>query len=168
MYNLGLENKLIASDVAEMLQDYVSIQLDIDNTKVKAAALVAQEIDIKRVIGQANLERCIMPDPYDSDLPAADIALRELVIPAWCYYTYARCLSMFQGTYTDSGYAVEEGAANRDAAKTVANEIKGIGDSFMLSVVEFLEAEDPNTVADDEKLSPRIRSFGGQERRASN
>ncbi len=75
---------------------------------------------------------------------------------------------MFQGTYTDSGYAVEEGAANRDAAKTVANEIKGIGDSFMLPVVEFLEAEDPNTVADDEKLSPRIRSFGGQERRASN
>ncbi len=42
MYSLGLENKLISSDIAEMMQDYVSIQLDIDNTKIKAAALVAQ------------------------------------------------------------------------------------------------------------------------------
>lgn len=168
MYSLGLENRLISSDIAEMMQDYVSIQLDIDNTKIKAAALVAQEMDIKRVIGDANLDRVVGLDIYDETIPAADISLRELIIAPWCYYTYARCLSMFQGTFTDSGYATEAQAADKNTAKAVANEMKGIGDSFMLSVVEFLEAEDPQTVADDAKLAPRIRTFGGKENRASN
>ena len=168
MYSLGLENRLISSDVAELMQDYVSIQLDIDNTKIKAAALVAQEMDLKRVIGQVNLDRVVGLDVYDESVAAADISLRELIIAQWCYYTYARCLSMFQGTFTDSGYAQEAQAADKGAAKAVANEMKGIGDTFMLSVVEFLEEEDPQTVADDLKLSPRIRSFGGKENRASN
>lgn len=168
MYSLGLENRLISSDVTELMQDYVSIQLDIDNTKIKAAALVAQEMDLKRIIGQENLDRVVGLDVYDESVAAADISLRELIIAPWCYYTYARCLSMFQGTFTDSGYAQEAQAADKGAAKAVANEMKGIGDTFMLSVVEFLEAEDPQTVADDVKLSPRIRSFGGKENRASN
>ena len=77
MYSLGLENRLISSDIAEMMQDYVSIQLDIDNTKIKAAALVAQEMDIKRVIGDANLDRVVGLDIYDDSIPAADISLRE-------------------------------------------------------------------------------------------
>lgn len=168
MYNLGLENRLIEPEITDLLQDYVSIQIDIDITKVKAAALVAQEIDIKRVIGQANLDRVIQLDIYDEATPEADLNLRNLLLAPWCYYTYARCLSMFQGTFTDSGFAIEEGAASKDTAKAVANEMKGIGDSFMNAVVEFLHTEDPNTVADDEKLTPRIRAFGGQERRASN
>ena len=168
MYNLGLENKLISSDITEMMQDYVSIQLDIDNTKIKAAALVAQEMDLKRIIGAVNLNRVVGLDIYDESVPAADLSLREMIIAPWCYYTYARCLSMFQGTFTDSGYATEAEAADKGAAKAVANEMKGIGDSFMIPVVEFLEEEDPNTVADDAKLTPRIRTFGGKENRASN
>lgn len=168
MYSLGLENKLIETEIADIMQDYVSIQIDIDITKIKAAALVAQEIDIKKIIGAVNLNRVIQLDIYDDNTVQADKDLRELILAPWCYYTYARCLSMFQGTFTDSGYAIEEGAASKDDAKSVANEMKGIADSFMLAVVEFLETEDPNTVADDEKLTSRIRTFGGEENRASN
>ena len=168
MYDISLEQKLISSDVAEIMQDYVSIQLDIDNTKIKAAALVAQSIDITRVITKENLDRVIGLDIYDESIPAADLALRELILAPWCYYTYARCLTMFQGTFTDSGYATETEAESRNAAKSVGQEMKAIGDSFMLLVTDFLEKEDPNTKADDEKLSSRIRTFGGKENRASN
>ncbi len=168
MYDISLENKLISSDIAEIMQDYVSIQLDIDNTKIKAAALVAQEIDITRVITKANIDRVIGLDIYDDTIPAADLALRELLLAPWCYYTYARCLTMFQGTFTDSGYVTEEGAESRNAAKSVGQEMKSIGDSFMEAVVEFLEEEDSETEADSKKLSPRIRVFGGKERFGSN
>ena len=168
MYDVTLESRLISSDIADMMQDYVSIQLDIDNTKIKAAALVAQEIDIARVITKANLDRVIDLDIYDESIPAADLSLRELLVALWCYYTYARCLTMFQGTFTDSGYTVESEAESRQAAKSVGQEMKAIGDSFMLLVVDYLEKENPDTEADDEKLSPRIRTFGGVENRASN
>lgn len=168
MYNSKLENRLIASDIADIMGDYVSIQMDIDDAKIKAAALVAQEIDISRVITKANLDRVIDLDIYDESIPDADLALRELILAPWCYYTYARCLKMFQGTFTDSGYAVETEAASREAAKMVAEEIKSIGDSFMLQVTEFLEAENPNTDADDRKLTSRVRTFGGVENRGSN
>ena len=168
MYDLNLERRLISSDIAEMMQDYVTIQLDIDNTKIKAAALVAQDIDLKRIIGAENITRVVGIDEYDANASDADLNLRELLIAPWCYYTYYRCLLMFQGTFTDSGYAIESEAVSRDAAKSVANEMKSIGDSFMISVVEFLEAENPDTNADDAKLSPKIRSFGGREQRASN
>lgn len=256
MYDIRLENKLISPDIADLMQDYVSIQLDIDNTKIKAASLVAQEMDIKRIIGAVNLKRVIgideytdAPDQYEvtdggnltAGAPSGTIEgtftqvsstgsgtglslkvtivdkvvtkvisvvsegsgyvigdtvtlqfgvasldnliitinadplsitsaqdLREMLIAPWCYYTYARCLLMFQGTFTDSGYAIESEATDKDAAKSVSNEMKSIGDSFMLPVVEFLELENPNTVADDQKLTSRIRTFGGQEYRGSN
>jgi hypothetical protein len=256
MYDVRLENRLISTDIADMMTDYVSIQLDIDNTKIKAAAMVAQEMDIKRIIGAANLNRVIgidqytpTPDEYEivdggnltAGAPSGTLegtftqvsstgsgtglslkvtivdkvvtkvnsvvslgsgyvigdsvtlqfgvasddnlvitinadpldivsaqSLREMLIAPWCYYTYARCLSMFQGTFTDSGFAVEAESVDKNAAKSVAQEMKSIGDSFMLPVVEFLELENPNTVADDQKLSPRIRVFGGQEKRGSN
>jgi hypothetical protein len=168
MYDVSLESRLISSDIADMMQDYVSIQLDIDNTKIKAAALVAQEIDIARVITKANLDRVIDLDIYDETIPDADLSLRALLVAPWCYYTYARCLTMFQGTFTDSGYAVEAEATDKDAAKAVAQEMKSIGDSFMLLVTEFLTAEDESTLADDSKLAPRIRVMGGKENRASN
>ena len=168
MYNIDLESRLISSDITELMQDYVSIQLDIDSRKVKAAALVAQEIDITRIITKTNLDRVIDLNVYDESVPQADTALFKLLLAPWCYYCYARCLSMFQGTFTDSGYAVEAEATDKDAAKAVANEMKSIGDSFMLLVTEFLEAEDESTLADDRKLAPRIRVMGGQENRASN
>lgn len=168
MHRANLENRLISSEITDLMQDYVSIQLDIDDTKIKAAALVAQDIDIKRVITKANLDRVLQLDIYDEDASQADIDLYELLVAPWCYYTYARCLTMFQGTFTDSGYATEAEAESRQAAKSVGQEMKAIGDSFMIAVVEFLESEDPNTPADDEKLSPRIRTFGGKENRASN
>lgn len=168
MHRANLENRLISSEITDLMQDYVSIQLDIDDTKIKAAALVAQDIDIKRVITKANLDRVLQLDIYDEDASQADIDLYELLVAPWCYYTYARCLTMFQGTFTDSGYATEAEAESRQAAKSVGQEMKAIGDSFMIAVVEFLESEDPNTPADDEKLSPRIRAFGGKENRASN
>lgn len=168
MYDVSLEDRLISSDIADLMQDYVSIQLDIDNTKIKAAALVAQEIDISRVITKANLDRVIALDVYDEDVVGADLELRNMLIAPWCYYTYSRCLTMFQGTFTDSGYAVEAEATDKDAAKAVANEMKSIGDSFMLLVTEFLETEDSSTLADDRKLAPRIRVMGGKENRASN
>lgn len=168
MYSSKLENRLISSDIADIMGDYVSIQMDIDDAKIKAAALVAQEIDIARVITKANLDRVVDLDIYDESIPDADLALRELVIAPWCYYTYARSLTMFQGTLTDSGYAVETEATSRDAAKMVAAEMKSIGDTFMLLVTEFLEAENPNTDADDRKLTSRVRTFGGKENRSSN
>ncbi len=168
MYDLSLENKLISSDIVDLLTDYVSIQIDIDDTKIKAAALVAQQIDIARVITQANVNRVIDLDVFDETVSTADKSLRELLIAPWCYYTYSRCLTMFQGTFTDSGYVTEEGAESRNAAKSVGQEMKSIGDSFMEAVVEFLEEEDSETEADSKKLSPRIRVFGGKERFGSN
>lgn len=57
MYNSHLENQLLMPDVADALQNYVSIQIDIDDTKIKAAAYAAQRIDIQRVIGQENLNQ---------------------------------------------------------------------------------------------------------------
>ena len=168
MYDVSLENRLISPDITNLMQDYVSIQLDIDSTKIKAAAMVAQEIDITRVITKANLDRVIGFDIYDDANSDADISLYQLIVAPWCYYTYARCLTMFQGTLTDSGYSIETEAESRNAAKSVSQEMKSIGDSFMLLVTEFLEGEDPNTEADDTKLSPRIRTFGGKENRSSN
>lgn len=162
MYSSKLENQLIISDIADIMQDYVSIQLDIDNTKIKAAAIVAQNIDIKRVIGKDNLDRCIEPSTDD------DKDLLELLIPPLCYFTYYRCLKMFQGTFTDSGYTTETEAEERNTAKSVANEIKSIAETFMLEVVEYLREEDPETEVTTDNNHTRIRVFGGCEARGSN
>lgn len=162
MYNSGLENKLIVVDIVNVMQDYCSIQIDIDETKVKAACNVAQEIDLKKTLKSTNLNRCINPETE------ADEALKELVIPPLCYYTYARCLSMFPGTFTDSGYTTETEAEDKNVAKSVSNEMHSIAGSFMEAVIEFLEEEDPNTESNDDELSPNINVFGGEEIRASN
>lgn len=162
MYNSDNENKLIIVDIVDAMADYTSIQIDIDETKVKSAELVAQNIDIKRVIGKANLERCINPSTDE------DKALTELVKPALCYFTYTRCLKMFQGTFTDSGYTTETQAEERDTAKAVANEYYSIADSFMQDVIDFLEAEGESAEEMEAKLSPNVRVFGGEENRASN
>ena len=168
MYNLTLEQRLISSDIADIMADYVSIQLDIDTSKIKAAALVAQEVDISRVITKANLDRVVNLDIYDESIPEADLELRQLILAPWAYYTYARCLSMFQGTFTDSGYTIETEAESRNAAKSVSQEMKSIGDTFMILVTDYLKAENPETESDQRKTSSKIRSFGGSENRGSN
>ncbi len=163
MYNSGLENNLISPDIADIMQDYCSIQLDIGDTKLKMAATIAQNIDIKKVIKKVNLLRCI--DPQTD----ADEDLRDLVIPAWCYYTYYRTLTVGQGTLTESGFTIEEGAANLQTAKAVANQIKSIAEDYMSEVIDFLTEDGSSEEAEMEsKNSPRIRTIGGVERRANN
>ena len=162
MYSSNLENQLIVIDIADALRDYCSIQLDLDDTKVKAASIIAQRLDIGRVIGNDNILRCIEPATRE------DEALRELVIPALCYFTYSRLLTLFQGTLTESGYSTEPGADEKNMAKSVATDIKTVGEAFLTDVVDFLKAENPNTGADEARLTPRVRVFGGEERRGSN
>lgn len=159
MFNSRLENELIVPEIADTMQDYTSIQLDIDDTKIKAAALAAQKLDITRVIGKENILRCIQPE---ND---TDEELQSLVIPALCYFTYARSLKMFQGTLTDSGYTTEVEAEARNSAKSVANEMSSIGEAYLRDVIEFLALEKPEEKQEqEEKLTPRIRVFGGKER----
>jgi hypothetical protein len=161
------ENQLIIVDIVDVMTDYTSIQIDIDETKVKAAALVAQNVDIKRLITKVNLDRAINP-ATEAVQKAKDDALIELLIPPLCYFTYARCLKMFQGTFTDSGYTTETEADDRNAVKSTANEMRSIAETFMSDVIDFLEAEDPNTEATGDNITPSIRVFGGKEDRESN
>lgn len=161
MYSANLENELIVVDIISTLADWASIQLDIDETKVKSAAIVAQRVDLKRIL-KDDLARC--KDPQTE----ADEELRELVVPALCYYTYARCLSMNRGVLTDGGYAIEEGSADREDVKATVNEIRSIGAVFLNSAVEFLQEEDPETEVSDEGIVTGVRVFGGEENRASN
>lgn len=171
MYDSTNENQLILNNIVDAMSDYVSIQLDIDDTKVKAAALVAQNLDIKKVIKKVNVERCIegVVTTKSAEQVLKDKELRALVIPPLCYYTYSRCLLMFQGTFTDSGYTIEDEGEARNAAKSVAREMKAIADTFMDDVLEFLEEEaETNEEVEPEKLTARIRTFGGKENRGSN
>lgn len=166
MYNSLAENQLILPDIADVLADYTSIQLDIDERKVKAAALIAQKVDIKRLIGQNNIDRVVMQADNASE---ADKNLLQLLIPPLCYFTYSRCLLMFQGVLTDSGYVIEgeNEAETRNSAKSHSKEIKGVAETLMEDVIDFLNDENPNSGddIDSSKLTPRVRVFGGGEAR---
>lgn len=163
MQNVKLTNQLIVSDIATTMLDYVSLQPDIDKTKIDAAAIVAQNIDIKRIIGKDNLLRCIAPTAD------ADKELEELIIPTLCYFTYARLLKMFQGTFTDSGYIKEGEAIDINMAKSTAAQMSVIAESYLQEAVDFLKLENPNDEnVSEENINPRIRSFGGKESRGSN
>lgn len=168
MYNSSLENSLILVDIVDQMVDYVSTQPDLDESKAKAAEIVAQRIDLTRLIGKVNVERCI-EKPQGTKLTGADLELRNLVIPPLVYFTYSRLLKMFQGTFTDSGFALQIGVEDRGNAKTQANEIYSIAETFMDDVFDFLEAEDSeDEEVKPENKTPRIRIFGGKERRSSN
>tara|TARA_R110000796_G_scaffold154621_1_gene271318 strand:- start:5909 stop:6409 length:501 start_codon:yes stop_codon:yes gene_type:complete len=166
MYNVDLENQLIFPDIADRMVDYVSIQVDIDERRIKAASLIAQRVDIERIIGEANVVRCITVE--DEELTDADEDLRELLVAPLCYYTYSRLLLSFQGNYTDSGFTNEQLAASRNEAKSVSKEMKSVAEVFMKKVITFLEYETPTLKIDETKLTPKIRVFGGKERRSSN
>ena len=165
MNNVNLENALISVDIVDLLQDYCAIQLDIDSTKVKAAAHVAQTIDITRIIGATNLERIKSPQ---ND---ADDTIRELAIPAWCYYTYSRCLKLFNGTLTDSGYIISEDAERAlDVVRKASDEAYSVAEVYMQVLVEALDGETPDEADDIDQglFTPQIRVFGGSENRGSN
>ena len=167
MYTSDLENKLIFPDIADQMQQYVSIQQDIDDTKVKAASLIAQSIDIERVIGEDNLSRVVISEDNPT-IEGEDLKLKQLLVAPLCYYTYSRLLISFHGSYTDSGYENDQLAAQRNEAKSVSKEMKGVAESFMVKVIDFLEKENPSEQIDSKKLTPRIRVFGGKETRSSN
>ena len=169
------ENALILPDITLALQDYCSIQADIDDVKCKAAELIAQNIDIKRLIGIENLNRCIVDPTVTAERSTADKELTALIIPPLCYFTYSRLLLMFHTTFTDSGLitSADDGAEQRNAAKSLSKEVKGVAESFMIDVFEFLEEEADNdpTITDTSKpenLTPSIRVSGGREFRGSN
>jgi len=165
MYNSNLENSLILVDIVDALQDYVSLQPDIDETRVKAAQIIAIKLDIERLIGADNVARCV--DPQD----AADDELLEMITPPLCYFTYARLLKNFQGSYSDSGYSTEQEADDKNTAKAVSNEMASVAETFMEPVIAWLKEEDPldQTIQEaQDKLTPRIRTFGGNEWRGSN
>ena len=165
MYDARLENNLILVDIVATMGDYTSLQPDIDEAKVKAAENIAQNLDIKKVLGQVNLDRCISPQTDEDD------QLRELIIPALCWFTYYRLLKLFPGVYTDGGYVVEEGAEGKGETHRVAKEAQSVAEQFLQEAVEFIQAEDEITGEDtveEEKSTSGIRVFGGEERRASN
>lgn len=163
MQDVNLENKLIIVDIADRMLDYVNLQPDIDETKVKSASIIAQRIDIQRVIGAANVQRAI--DPQDE----SDENLKQLLIPTICYFTYARLLKMFQGTYTESGLTIDKEATDIEISKKVANETSSVAEAFLVDVVDFLEEENSDDEnVDATKIHPNIRVFGGQENRGSN
>jgi hypothetical protein len=165
MNNINLELSLIDPSVCDLLQDRVSVQLDIDQTRVKAAAHIAQTIDLARVIGKANVARCVDP------ATEADEALKLLVIPAWLFYTHSRLLKNFNGTLTDSGYVVTEDAERgaKQAAKD-AEESYSVAEVYLDLALDFLDEETPTATDDIDRqtLTPRIRVFGGIENRANN
>jgi hypothetical protein len=165
MYSLDNQNSLIVEDMAQVMLDYASIQQDIDETKMNAAALIAQKLDIGKVIGKPNLLRCVDPQT------ASDTELRELVIHALCFYTYSRLLRMFAGTFTDSGYVISSEATDKNVAKSVALEYSAIAEVYLTEVLDFLKIENEgieDELVRPEKLTSSIRVFGGVENRASN
>lgn len=168
-YNPDNLKKLVAVDIAQVMIDYCSIQPDIDYSKLQAAELVAQKMDLERLITKANVARCMDPNYRDTPPSSADLELRELVLIPLAYYTYARALEMFAGTLTDSGYSIEPGASTKGEAGNTANAYKATAVTFMEDVLDFLKAETPTIQKPDiKKKVPSIRTFGGQENRASN
>lgn len=168
MYNPELTKKLIVVDIAQALIDFCSIQPDINESKIQTAELIAQRVDLKSLIGQVNVDRCIDPVNRTGTIPPEDIRLRELVIPAIAYFTYSRLLRLFPGTFTDSGYIIEKEASDKGVTTNVSNEYRAIAETFMEDVFVFLKTESPNdTKVKKENLTPSIRVFGGNEYRGN-
>ncbi len=163
MYNPQNELSLLLPDISERLTDYVGIQLDVDDTRIKAAALIAQDLDIKLVITDDNWDRCFEDTNDNEDVEYSE-DLYDLVVPTLCFFTYSRLVQHMQGSYTDSGMTVEEGALSMNEAKSASKQYRAIGESYLGKVVEWLEDENSATEATMDNSVLRVRSFGGQER----
>jgi hypothetical protein len=163
MYSLQAEERLISVDIVNILSDRCSIQLDIDPTRVKASALIAQDIDLGDVLTEAQIERARNP------VTAADEVFRELVIPAWAFYTYARCISLNTGSFTDSGYVLEKEVGDIESIlyKTEKS-IISIAIKYLGKVLAFLDNETPDIPSTTPGIKLRIKTMGGEENRASN
>jgi hypothetical protein len=169
MYNPNLEKKLIVVNIAQALIDYASIQADIDQSKIQAAEYVVQLVDLKRLIGQTNVTRCIDPISLDNPPPTADVELRELILPAVAFFTYAKLLKLYPGTFTDSGYIIEKEASDKNVTTQVSNDYYATAESLMEDVFAFLKSENAQDKSvKPENMTPSIRVFGGQEHRATN
>lgn len=163
MYNPENELALLLPDIADRITDYAGIQLDVNDTRIKAACLVAQDLDIKFVISENNWDRCFEDTNGNEDVEYSE-ELFKLIIPTLCFFTYARLVQMMQGNYTDSGMSVEEGALSIAEAKSASKQYRAIGESYLEKVVEWLQKEDTSTEATMDKSILRVRSFGGRER----
>jgi len=161
MYSIDLENSLISPDIVNLMSERCSVQLDIDQTRIKSAAIVAQDIDLEEVLTKAQIERARNPQNEEDD------ELLELIIPAWCFYTYSRCLSMNVGSFTDSGFVIEKDVLDAEEIlwRTKKDAIV-TATVYMDKVIEFLETE--TTSLDLPEVPLRIRTMGGQEHRGSN
>lgn len=168
MYNSENENDLIVNDVVQVVRDYVGVQPDINDQKLKSCWWTAQELDVDRVLCKIEpnwKERCL-----ETATPA-DEKLKRLLVPALANYCYARALGRHQGTLTDGGYMVEKEATDLNTSKSASNNFKADAEEFMVKVINFISSENPNTSKDEDakaKLTPSIRVIGGQEWRASN
>lgn len=164
MFDVRNENRIITQDVVQTLRDYVGVQPDINEQKIKAGWLIAQDLDVMRVVGIDIIKRCVEPENEQDEI------LKFLVMQACSFYCYARLLKMFQGTLTEGGFHIEKEATDRNTAKSTALEFEATGDTYMTAVIGFLEDEDPKLKEKrlTKKLAPTIRVIGGQERRASN
>lgn len=163
MYNTDNELKLLLPDISDRLTDYVGIQLDVDPTRVKAACLVAQDLDIVPTITKDNWDRCFEDTNGNDNVTYSD-ELYEMIVAPLCFLTYSRVVAMMQGNYTDSGMSVEEGALSINEAKAASKQYRAIGEAYLKKVVDFLEKENPSSEATMDKSISRIRVFGGEER----
>ena len=153
---------IIIDNLVETMALTTSIQPDIDEVKVEAAARVAQDIDITRIIGKANVERCL--NPQDS----ADEELLELLTPALCWFTSYRLLKLYGFVFTDGGTTEEDEEASKKNDKR-ASEAHAVGETYLQEVLDFLENENPDDLeVAPEKMTPSVRVVGGTEIRASN
>lgn len=158
MYNPNLESKLIVINIEDIMQDFVSIQFDMDGTKLRAAQKLAIDLELTDHMTQANIDRCI--DQAD-DASEADVNLINLVVPALCHYTHMYLLKYFQGTQYDSGFGTDEKVASRTEANNASSLAQTFGNKYMEKVVAFLEAETPARVAPTR--IPNVSTFGGEE-----
>ena len=159
MFDSNLENELIVRNIADVLIDYIPVQLDIDDPKLKRSQKLAIDMNLTQFMSKENILRCI---DQDEDSSEADKNLLKLVVPPLCHFTYMWLLKYNQGSIYESGYAVEPGAASPEEAKNAYSLAESIGKQYMSDVVEFLEKENPNTKSEKEER-PRVRTFGGDE-----
>jgi hypothetical protein len=153
--------RIIIEDIIPAMISWCSIQPDIDEAKVRAANIVAQKMDIEAVIGAANIDRCV--DQTISS-PAADIQLKELLIPVICFFTFSRLLKLFPGTFTDSGYIVEQGASDKNITRHTANDYSDTATVFLQDVLDFLKVENPEAAVEREQnVVKRVMVIGGKE-----